>query len=111
MQDHLGLRPTEEPPTPAPPTEGEAPTGGEAGFEAGFEAEEPAAEEPEAAEPEEPAALPVWVVPPPPRGWSSKEAKAGCVCTMVARSVATVRGRPTSNVFSVISRRPFHSST
>ena len=30
---------------------------------------------------------------------------------MVARSVATVRGRPTSNVFSVISRRPFHSST
>ena len=26
VQDHLGLRPTEEPPTPAPPTEGEAPT-------------------------------------------------------------------------------------
>ena len=39
--------------------------------------------------------------------WCTTNGKA----TMVARSVATVRGRPTSNVFSVISRRPFHSST
>ena len=39
--------------------------------------------------------------------WCTTKGKA----TMVARSVATVRGRPTSKVFSVISRRPFHSST